>query len=265
MPAVGNDPACVAMIPEPFAAGTSPVHRLDPRVRIVGAALFSVVTAAIAHFGALALALAAALLLVAAASLPVRALSARLGAAAAFLLLLWLVLPFTQPGRPLWHIGPLAIHDAGILLAGRITLKTVSILLAFTALAATMPVSTLGHGLQRLGLPSKLTFLLLMCYRYLSVLQQEYRRLVRAARMRGFRPATDTHTYRTYAYLAGMLFVRAARRADRVHQAMRCRGFDGRFHSLADFAAPGRPETVFGALMVLTLGAMVVVDVMARI
>jgi cobalt/nickel transport system permease protein len=250
---------------EPFAVGTSPIHRLDPRVRIVAAALFSIAVAAIADLGALVLALAAGLILVFAARLPWRALTGRLSATAGFLLLLWLVLPLTQPGRPLAHLGPLAIQDAGVMLSVRISLKTASILLAFTALAATMTAATLGHGLQRLGLPPKLTFLMLMCYRYLSVLQQEYRRLVRAARIRGFRPATDTHTYRTYAYLVGMLFVRAARRADRVYQAMRCRGFDGRFHSLAHFAALGRREAAFGALMVLTISAMVMLDVLAKI
>jgi cobalt/nickel transport system permease protein len=32
-----------------------------------------------------------------------------------------------------------------------------------------------------------------------------------------------------------MLFVRAAARAERVHQAMLCRGFKGKFYSLQDF------------------------------
>jgi cobalt/nickel transport system permease protein len=249
---------------EPFAVGTSTIHRLDPCVRIVAATVFSIVAAVIAHFGALVLALAAGLILAGVARLPWRDLSAHLSAAAGFLLLLWLVLPLTQAGRTIGHLGPLAIQDAGVFLAARISLKTASILLAFTALVATMPVATLGHGLQRLGLSPKLTFLLLMCYRYLSVLQQEYQRLGRATRIRGFRPGTNTHTYRTYAYLVGMLFVRAARRADRVYQAMCCRGFNGRFYTIQRFAAPGRREAVFGALTALCIAAMVIIDLVAR-
>ncbi|MCP3952682.1 MAG: cobalt ECF transporter T component CbiQ, partial [Desulfobacterales bacterium] len=46
---------------------------------------------------------------------------------------------------------------------------------------------------------------------------------------------TNLHTYRTYAYLAGMLFVRASMRAQRVYQAMLCRGFHGRYISLQAF------------------------------
>jgi cobalt/nickel transport system permease protein len=78
--------------------------------------------------------------------------------------------------------------------------------------------------------------LLLLAYRYIFVIEQEYQRLYRAAKMRNFRPASNLHTYRTYAYLVGMLFVRASERARRVHLAMKCRGFTGRFHSLAHFA-----------------------------
>ena len=246
---------------EPFAIGHSVLHRLDPRCRLVTAAIFSAIVAVLDHFQALILALVVALALVAAARLPWRPLIVRLGRAGAFVLMLWIVLPLTQNGTELFRIGPLAIQDAGVALAGAISLKTGAILLAFIALVATMPVATLGHTLDRLGMTPKLTFLLLMCYRYLFVLEQEYLRLVRAARIRGFRAGTNRHTYRTYAYLVGMLFVRAADRAERVHQAMRCRGFNGRFHSIQTFAVPGRREAAFIVLMGLAVCAVVFFEV----
>ena len=74
-----------------------------------------------------------------------------------------------------------------------------------------------------------------MTYRYIFVIEEEYLRLMRAAKIRGFRPGTNANTYRTYSYVIGMLFVRAAARAERVHQAMRCRGFNGKFYSLQEF------------------------------
>ena len=70
--------------------------------------------------------------------------------------------------------------------------------------------------------------------------KEEYDRLIRAAKIRGFRPGTNIHTYKTYAYLIGMLFVRASDRANRVHQAMKCRGFNGRFYTLHAFPAHRR-------------------------
>ena len=75
-----------------------------------------------------------------------------------------------------------------------------------------------------------------------------HRRLVRAVRVRGFRPGTNLHTYRTYAYIVGMLLVRSYCRADRVHRAMLCRGFRNKFHCLQEFKA-GRNEWLFGAAM----------------
>jgi cobalt/nickel transport system permease protein len=150
------------------------------------------------------------------------------------------VIPFTFPGEPLFRLGPFVAARQGVDLAAQITLKSNAIVLAFMALVATMPFATAGHALHRLQVPDKIVHLLLMTYRYIFVLEQEYQRLVRAARIRGFQPGTNLHTYRTYAYLVGMLFVRAVDRAERVRWAMLCRGFKRKFYSLQEFkAGPG--------------------------
>ena len=83
-------------------------------------------------------------------------------------------------------------------------------------------------------------------------MKQEYERLLRAAKARGFKPKTNMHTYRTYAYLVGMLLVRAVERAERVHKAMICRGFRGRFYSLHKFSMSPLDwvwSIVFGVLL----------------
>jgi cobalt/nickel transport system permease protein len=225
------------MIAEPLAYGDSFLHRIDPRLRIVAAACFSCAVAVFQAFTALLAANLAALLLLLLSGLNLREIGRRLAVVLGFLLLLWCLLPLTYEGDVLGRLGPLNFHRPGVLLSAQITLKSLAIIAAFTALVATVPVNTLGQSLARLGVPAKLVYLLLMCYRYIFVIEQEYRRLVAAMKIRGFQPRTNLHTYRSYAYLVGMLFVRAASRADRVYQAMRCRGFDGRFHSLATFPA----------------------------
>lgn len=227
------------MIEEVFAAGTSPIHRIDPRHRIAFAAVFSLQTAVCHRLPTLVLALAAAACLVAAARLDVRQVLRRWVPVLVFLALLWLVLPWTVPGRPLLEAGPLSASREGLRLSLEISLKSTAILLALMALAATMTAATLGHALHRLGVPEKIVSLLTITYRYVFVIEAEFTRLRRAAKVRGFRPGTNLHTYRTTAYLVGMLFVRAADRAERVYAAMRCRGFQGRFFTLADF--PPRP------------------------
>jgi cobalt/nickel transport system permease protein len=157
---------------------------------------------------------------------------------------IWAVIPFTFPGEALFRLGPFSAARGGVELASQITLKSNAIVLAFMALVATMPFSTLGHALHRLRVPDKIVHLLLMTYRYIFVLEQEYQRLIRAARIRGFQPGTNLHTYRTYAYLVGMLFVKAIDRAERVRWAMVCRGFKRKFYSLHEFKA-GRGSVIF--------------------
>ena len=118
-----------------------------------------------------------------------------------------------------------------------------------------MSAATLCTALGRLRVPKKIVYLMLMTYRYIFVLEAEYRRLLTAARVRCFTPRTGLHAYRTYAYLIGMLFVRAAVRSERVVEAMKCRGFRGRFYSLAEFR--NHPaDRVFAALTALTLAAL---------
>ncbi len=126
-------------------------------------------------------------------------------------------------------------------------------------LVATMTVDTLGHSLNRLRLPDKMVHLLLITYRYLFVIEQEYQRLVRAMKIRNFHPKTNLHSYRTYAYLVGMLFVRASERARRVHSAMICRGFHGRFISLRSF--PRNPlNLVFGLGIIISLALLIMLE-----
>jgi cobalt/nickel transport system permease protein len=228
------------MISEPFAVGDSPLHRTDPSLRLAAAAAYSVVVALCMEFPALLAALAVSLVLLGFARLRLREVLRRLLIINGLVVFLWVMVPFTFPGETLFRLGPLQASREGVLAAAQITLKSNAIMLVFIALVATMPFASLGHALHRLRVPDKIVHLLLMTYRYVFVLEQEYHRLTRAARLRGFRPGTNLHTYRTYAYLVGMLFVRASERAERVRRAMICRGFKRRFHSLQEFkAGPG--------------------------
>ena len=84
---------------------------------------------------------------------------------------------------------------------------------------------------------------------HLMETNEEFRRLVQAMKIRGFQPRTNLHTYRSYAYLAAMLLVRSYDRADRVFQAMLCRGFHGTFYSLRIFSWQRRDWWFLGTSM----------------
>lgn len=245
------------MIQEPFAVGASWIHRLDPRFRIVVAFVISMVIALSSEFPALITAFAVSALLVCLAGLNVREVLKRLFSIVGFMLLIWAVLPFTYEGEPFYHVGPLVLTRPGVFLSARITVKSITILLIFLSLVSTMTIATLGHALGRLSIPGKLVQLLLMTYRYIFVIEQEYQRLTTAIKIRGFRSRTNLHSYKTYAYLIGMLFVHASVRAQRVQNAMLCRGFKGRFYSLVEYKSSPRNWfflfTMIGIIILLIL------------
>ena len=247
------------MINEPFAIGESMIHRLDPRIRLSLTVLYAFVVALSYQFSVLVLALGCSSILILISRLRIQEVLKRLAIVNALILFLWLLLPFTFKGEALAYIGSFAIYRPGVILAAQITLKSNAILLAFIALIATMSFSTLGHAMSRLRAPEKIVYLLLMTYRYIFVIEEEYLRLVRAAKIRGFRPGTNANTYRTYSHVIGMLFVRAAARAERVHQAMRCRGFNGKFYSLQEFQI-NSASWAFAMVMTAIIAGLIIME-----
>lgn len=217
---------------EQFSSGSSFLHQLDTRAKLVSCFVLVMILALSRTFAAAAFGLLLGLMLVLLARLPARKVAKRLLLVNAFVGFLWVTLPLSYPGDTLFYLGPLPISLQGLLLAGLISLKANAVFLLIMALIATSSVADLGHGLERLRVPIKLCLLVLFSYRYTFVISQEYQRLLRAARVRCFRPTTSLHTYRTFGYLFGMTLIKSLHRGDRVRQAMILRGFEGRFYSL---------------------------------
>lgn len=215
------------MIDEPFATGNSLLHRRDARVKILAACSLIMVMALTGSFLVAGAGFISASLLLLSARLQARLVMRHLLAANLFILFLWLTLPLTYGGDTLTAMGPISLSSAGIRLSTLITLKTNAIVLTLLALLSTSSIASLGHGLEGLAVPPKLCFMLLSTYRYIFVIHQEYQRLQRAARMRGFVARTNLHTYRTFSHLFAMTLVKSWNRARRVHQAMILRGFTG--------------------------------------
>jgi len=246
------------MIGEEFSGGDSLIHRLDPRVKIVAVSFFSVVVAVSNRFVVLMSALALGFFIVLLARVPMRQLVRRLVPVNVFILFLWLFLPFTVQGEPLFSVGPLVGTHEGVLYATRISLKSNAIVTVLIALVASSSILTLGHAMHELRVPKKIVHLFFFTYRYIHVIGREYVRLVNAMKVRGFRPGTNMHSYKTFAYLVGMLLVRSCDRAERVRNAMLCRGFRGRLYSLSDFSMKTRDviSLIVMLMLVLALGAL---------
>ena len=205
------------------------VQRVDARVRIVLGVAFALAAVSLSSPPLLSLALVVAVVLAALARLPAGPTLRRMLGLDAFMVPILLLLPFTVPGEPVAAWGSYAISIDGIEQAARIVLTANAVVLALLALVGTIEPAMLGHALLSLGVPDKLARMLLLTVRYVAVLRTEYERLRTAMRARAFRAASSRHTWTTFGYLFGMLLVRSFERSERIVDAMKCRGFAGRY------------------------------------
>lgn len=208
----------------------------DHRLRLVAAFVLIVALSQLRDLATAAMGLAGAGL-IALLVRPSKRVWRRLLHVEAFVLLLFLTLPFTVAGRPLLEVGPLTASAEGAGLAALLACKVSASVIVLLTLVDGMEPDRMGGALRALRFPEPLTRMFVLTVRYLGLIREEARRLHDSMRARGFRPGTNRHTLRCYGYLIGMLLVRALERARRVEEAMLCRGFQGRF----PYGAPPAP------------------------
>ena len=213
-----------------YVAGSTPVHRLAPHLKLVAVLTFAlVVVATPVHAGWAPAAYAGYLLvvLVAAAVAGVRP-----GRLARSLLIeipfvaFALALPFLGAG-PRQEVLGLSLSQSGLETGGGLLAKATLSVLAATVLAATTQPRELLRGLERLRLPSMLVQILAFMIRYADVVGGELQRMRVARESRGF-TGRRRGALRALGSVAGSLFVRSYERGERVHLAMLSRGYQGR-------------------------------------
>lgn len=233
------------------------INPLDPRMRVVMAAMFGIVTVALSSIPALLMALAVSVSLLAMSRLPWRQTLRRMAMMDGFILFMLVLLPFSMPGDPILSVWGIEASWQGLWKAIEIALTANAAILALMVLVGSMEPVTLGHALHRLRCPETLITLMMFTIRYIEVLREEYLRLRAAMKVRGFRPGTNWHTYRSFGYLVGMMLVRAIERSERILGAMKCRGFSGRMLLLQDFALARRDIAFALGLGAVSIGLII--------
>ncbi|MCK4326130.1 cobalt ECF transporter T component CbiQ [bacterium] len=223
------------MIDSSFSNGTSFLHRLDPRVKIISILIYSIFVAVERSCLPLFYASLLPLLFLFICRLNFRDLGKRIVVVNGFILLLWFFLPFSYPGEKLFSMGFLSASREGIHYCLLITWKCNLILLTTLLLLATSSILNLVHALHHLKLPEKLVQLFYFSYRYIPVIHTEYMTLGQAMKVRAFKAGNNIHTYRSIGYLVGMLLLRAYERSQAIYHAMTVRGFQGTFWTFHHF------------------------------
>lgn len=233
----------------------SPLSRWDARWKLAAVLLAAAAAAALRQPLPSAAALAVGLVLLRVGNLRGPWVCVRLAAFVLAALPFLLILPFTLDG-PGWDVGPVRLSERGVLIGVGVVCRGVAIGALALVLVGTAPIHHTVAAAHRLKVPGLLVLVTLLAYRYSVLLADELRRLRVALRVRGFRTRADRHGYRTLGHVVGAVLVRGADRADRVADAMRARGFDGRFHTLTAFKTTNGDVLGFVAL-VTVMGALV--------
>lgn len=217
------------------SAGDSLIHRLDPRLKIVITFLTAFLIALSRDLTNLSYFLFLGFILIIISNTDLKFLFKKLIMINLFIIVIWLFIPLTFPGRELFRVWNFSATEEGIKYALKITIRSNSIMLLIISFLRTNSISEIIHALYRLKLPPKLIYLFFFVYRYLDIIKLEYNKLQEAMLMRAFKPKTNLHSYKSYAYLIAMILIRSYERSEKVYEAMLCRGFKGKFVFFDDF------------------------------
>lgn len=228
----------------------SVIQRIDPRLRLILLLVYSICVAIVQSPFLLMMLAPLPLACIFLSRLPWRVVARRLVALNLLLAILigWIV--WSAPENALLH-------------SSIIFLRANELVLWMMGLWASSPMHSLGGALQWMRVPKSLAHLLLMADRSVQLMLEENERIWMSIKARGFRFRTSLHTYRTVGNAVGMLLVRSHLRAQRIDQAMRCRGFSGEFP--AQMApVPWTHAIMAGCILVYSI-FLLVLDLMKRI
>ena len=240
----------------------TPVHRLEPHVKIVAAFLFIVVVILTPITNWVAYAAYALLILgtIVIARLPLGTVFVRALIEVPFIVFA-VLMPFFGSGDTI-VVGPFTLYAEGLLAAAGIVAKGTLGVLTAICLSASTQAREMLRGFERLRMPAVMVQIITFMLRYVNVVNDELARMCVARESRGF-VASGVKDWKFLAATAGSLFIRSYERGERVHLAMLSRGYAGTLPDV-EHRLVSRAQWITGlALPIAALLALVVTTLLA--
>ncbi|MBP1554522.1 MAG: cobalt ECF transporter T component CbiQ, partial [Oscillospiraceae bacterium] len=152
---------------------------------------------------------------------------------------------------PLLKLGSFTV-TGGMISMLTLMLKGVFCLMASFLLMATTRIDDLCRALRKIHCPKMITSLILLTFRYISVLLDEVSAMTQAYSLRA--PGQKGIHISAWGTFLGQLLLRTMDRADDLYEAMMLRGFNGEFH----YAAGQRGSRYSWLAALVTCAAVVV-------
>lgn len=193
---------------EQLAAGHSPIHALHPLAKLLVTLVYIICVISFDRLALLALApfIFYPAVVMAMAEIPYGPVLRRT----------MIALPFSLLA---------GLYNATLFSMLTLVLRTVLCVSAVLILVAVTPLTMLAAQLRRLHVPALLVALLEMTYRYIGTIMDEAATVMTAYRLRS-QHSRGVNIEHMGSFI-GLLLIRSSDRAERVYQAMKCRGYPG--------------------------------------
>ena len=215
----------------------SVIHRLDPRVKLLGTLVFIITVFFVGDILGLCLATAALGAVIWVSKVPLKYMLK--GLKAIFILMIFTILlnVFLTPGEEIFRFGIFKITWEGLYLAGKTAIRLMYLIIGSTIMTLTTTPNHLTDGLEKALGPLKkihfpvheLAMMMSIALRFIPTLIEETDKIMSAQRARGadFESGNLLQRAKALIPLLVPLFVSAFRRADELATAMECRCYHG--------------------------------------
>lgn len=220
-----------------YYGGESPIHKIDPRVKIIGTVLFIIELFLVNDFVGFAVSIFALAAVVKSSRVPLSFIMRGLKPILIILLFTFCLNIFMTDGKVIWQWGFLKMTEEGLYMAAFMALRLILLIIGSSLLTLTTKPISLTDGIERLlrpfskiGLPShEIAMVMSIALRFIPTLLEETDKIMKAQQARGADFESGNIFSRAKALIPILvpLFVSAFRIAQDLAMAMEARCYRG--------------------------------------
>lgn len=209
------------------------IHRLDPRVKIVGVFLYIITIFFVDNFYGYIPFVILLIAMLAVAKIPIKSVLKSLKPVIFIIIITGLINLITTPGRAVFELGPVTVTAEGIYRTGFTVLRLILIILSTSVLTYTTSPMELTYGLEKLFSPLKkfgfpageLAMMISISLRFIPTLFDEAQKIRMAQMARGadFESGNIINRAVSMIPLLVPLFINSFKRSDDLATAMEAR------------------------------------------
>ena len=220
-----------------YFPGNSPVHRMDPRGKIIMMAIYIIELFVANNLQAMAVSILFILVAYKVAGIPVKMVLKSIKPVIVLIVFTGVLNMLFVDGNELFRIGFIRITDQGVFYAVVMAVRIICLIAGTTLLTYTTSPIVLTDGLERLMEPlnrfhvpvHEISMMMTIALRFIPTLIDETEKIMNAQKARGAKLDNGKFTERIRALIPILipLFISAFRRADELAMAMECRCYHG--------------------------------------